>query len=62
MPAGKGSGWWNIITGAVLLLMGLSGLFGGSIFTGDASIIDAGFDFLGIGLIIWGIVQLTRKS
>jgi hypothetical protein len=42
--------------------MGLSGLFGGSIFTGDADIIDAGFDILGIGLIIWGCVQLARKS
>jgi hypothetical protein len=55
-------GWGNIIGGVVLLVIGLSGLFGGSIFTGDADIIDAGFDILGIGLIIWGCVQLARKS
>ena len=62
MPDGEKSkkGWGNIVGGVILLAMGLSGLFGGSIFTGDADIIDAAFDLLGIGLIIWGVVQLAR--
>ena len=64
MPGEKKSkkGWGNIVGGVVLLAMGLSGLFGGSIFTGDADIIDAVFDILGIGMIIWGCVQLGRGS
>ena len=53
-------GWGNIVTGVVLIVMGLSGWFGGSIFTGDADLIDIGFDILGIVLIVWGCVQLAR--
>ena len=56
---GKGIG--NIIAGVVLLVMGLSGLFGGSIFLGNADAFDVAFDILGIGLIVWGVVQLARK-
>ena len=51
-------GWGNIGSGFILIVMGLSGLFGGSIFTGDADVIDTGFDVLGVGLIVWGAIQL----
>ena len=51
-------GWRNIGSGALLIVMGLSGMFGGSIFTGDADVVDTGFDVLGIGLIVWGAIQL----
>ena len=44
-----------------VVVMGLTGLFGGSIFTGDADVIDIAFDLLGIGLIIWGTIQLTTS-
>jgi hypothetical protein len=62
MSEGSGRGWGNIAGGVILLVMGLSGWFGGSIFTGDADLLDTGFDLLGIGLIIWGIIQLVRKE
>ena len=55
-------GWGNIVGGGVLIVMGLSGWFGGSIFTGDADIIDMGFDMLGIGMIVWGVIQLATSS
>ncbi len=51
-------GWGHIGSGVLLIVMGLSGLFGGSIFTGNADVIDTGFDVLGIGLIVWGAIQL----
>ena len=60
--AKRKKGWGNILWGGILIFMGLSGLFGGSVFTGDADIIDMGFDLLGIGMIIWGIVQVSTSS
>jgi hypothetical protein len=61
MADSKSKGIWNIIAGVGLLVMGLSGLFGGSIFLGNADPVDIAFDVIGIGLIVYGTVQLARK-
>lgn len=54
------SGWKNILSGVGVILIGL--VLGGSIFTGDADILDWIFDIVGIGLVIYGVFQLVTKS
>lgn len=52
----------NIISGIVVIGIGIAN--GGSVFTGDPTGVDYLFDFLGIGLILYGGFQIAtgRKS
>ena len=52
--------WKKILSGVGVILIGF--VLGGSIFTGDADILDWLFDLVGIGLIIFGVFQLATKS
>ena len=56
------TGLKNMFWGGVLIAMGLTGLFGGSIFTGNADGIDTFFDLLGIFWIIVGICQVCMPK
>ena len=60
--AKRKKGWSNIICGGILIVMGLSGFIGGSIFTGNADTLDTLFDILGIGMIVWGSIQVATSS
>lgn len=48
----------NIISGIIVIVIGV--MNGGSVFTGNPTGIDYLFDFLGLGLIAYGIFQKTR--
>ncbi len=49
-----------VIGGSVLIFIGLS--YDGSVFTGNAGILDCIFDALGLCLIGWGLFKLFKKD
>ena len=54
------AGMKSIVSGVVLIGIGLA--MGGSIFSGDASLIDWGFDILGLVLIGRGVLTLASTK